>query len=54
MNFDQAYLVHTHTHNPEHIIVNASAKIDAYIAYREERDNLILDLLRVRPFCLYL
>jgi hypothetical protein len=42
MNFAEAYLVHTHTHNREHIVVDAQAKIQAYIAYREERDSLIL------------
>jgi hypothetical protein len=27
MNFAEAYLVHTNTHNREHIIVDAQAKI---------------------------
>jgi hypothetical protein len=45
MNFEQAYLVHTHTHNREHIIVDAPQKILAYISYREERESLIMGLI---------
>jgi hypothetical protein len=47
MNFDKAYLVHSHTLNHEHIEVDAQTKITAYIKYREDRDNLILQLLKV-------
>ena len=47
MNFGLAYLVHTHTHSPEHIVVDAKKKISAYIAYREERDALIIDIVKV-------
>ncbi len=47
MNFEEAYLVHTHTHAKEHIVVDAKKKIEAYIAYREERDTLIIQLLSV-------
>lgn len=38
MNFSKLYLVHTHTHEPEHIVVCAQTKIRKYIEYREERE----------------
>jgi hypothetical protein len=42
MNFETLYLSHTHTHSPEHIVVDAKTKIRNYINYREEREDLII------------
>lgn len=45
MDFDKLYLVHTHTHEPEHIVVCAKKKIRAYIEYREQRELHLIDLI---------
>jgi hypothetical protein len=47
MNFDKLFLVHTMTLSPEHIIFDANKKIRDYINYREERESLIIELIKV-------
>jgi hypothetical protein len=47
MNFTKLYLVHTHTLEPEHIVVDAAKKIQAYITYREERERFIYNTIQL-------
>lgn len=46
MNFDLCYLVHTNTMHMDHIVVDAATKIKNYIKYREDREVLILKLIK--------
>ncbi|TNV80661.1 hypothetical protein FGO68_gene4350 [Halteria grandinella] len=50
MDFDKLYLVHTHTHEPEHMVVCAKKKIRAYIEYREQREQLLQETINKKRF----
>ena len=46
LNYDQICLVHTLADSPSDLIVEALPKIDAYIAYRLEREQEMLNILK--------
>ena len=46
LNYDKMCLVHTLADSPEDLMVDANTKIDAYIAYRLEREQEMLNILK--------
>lgn len=46
LNYDLLCLVHTLADSPQDLMVEASPKIDAYIAYRLEREQEMLNILK--------
>lgn len=46
LNFDKMCLVHTLADSPQDLMVDANPKIDSYIAYRLEREQEMLNILK--------
>ena len=46
LNFDKMCLVHTLADSPQDLMVDANSKIDSYIAYRLEREQEMLNILK--------
>ena len=46
LNYDKMCLVHTLADSPQDLMVDANPKIDSYIAYRLEREQEMLNILK--------